>query len=81
MRIKSGDCVKLPDGRLGRVRDFHDGEWRVRVKRRGSKNHQFLYFRSNQLKVIDCPKGWMSVKGYDSYVKRTLSKMRKRLHR
>ncbi len=35
MQIKPGCCVKLPDGRIGRVRDKNKyGMWRVRVKRK-----------------------------------------------
>jgi hypothetical protein len=79
MSIKAGVCVRLPDKRIGRVRDKNKyGEWRVRVKRTTSNSHQFLYFTSKQLKVIVCPKGWMSVDGYNSYLKQTISKMKQR---
>ena len=40
--IGPGDCVKLPDGRVARVREAHGGEYRVRVRRRTSRTHQFL---------------------------------------
>lgn len=79
MSIRPGVCVRIPDKRIGRVRDKNkNGEWRVRVKRTTSESHQFLYFKPNQLKVIMCPKGWMSIEGYNSYVKKTLSKMKQR---
>jgi hypothetical protein len=79
MSVKPGVCVKLPDGRVGRVRDKHkNGEWRVRVMRKTSNSHQFLFFKSNQLKVISCPTGWMSVEGYNSYLKKTLAKMKEK---
>ena len=79
VRIKPGMCVVLPDKRIGRVRDKNNyGEWRVRVKRKTSNSHQFLYFMPNVLKAIDCPHGWMSVDGYNSYVKKTLAKMKEK---
>jgi hypothetical protein len=78
MKIKQGDCVKIPDGRYGRVRDYSNGKWRVRVKRKTSNSHQFMYYKSSQLRVVSCPKGWMSIKGYNSYVRKTLSKMKRR---
>lgn len=80
MSIKPGSCVKIPDGRIGRTRNKEQqGKWRVRVKRKTSDTRQFLYFNSSELKVIDCPQGWMSVKGYNSYLKQTLTKMKKRI--
>jgi hypothetical protein len=93
MIIKPGVCVRLPDKRIGRVRDRHGNDnraysskrssdrstiWRVRVKRTTSNTHQFLYFPANKLKVVDCPKGWMSIEGYNSYLKKTLAKFRER---
>ena len=79
MSIKPGDCVKIPDGRIGRVRDKNIyGEWRVRVKRKTSKTHHFMYFKPKQLKIVHCPHGWMSVTGYNNYLQKTLSKMRDR---
>lgn len=84
MPIKSGDCVKIPDGRLGRARTYENHKWKVRVRRKQnshkkSPSYQFLYFPSSKLKIINCPSGWMSRKGYNNYVKITLSKMKKRL--
>jgi hypothetical protein len=80
MTIKTGACVKIPDNRIGRVRDKNkQGEWRIRVKRKTSDTHQFLYFKSNQLKEVTCPAGWMSVAGYNSYIKKT-SKSNKKMN-
>lgn len=77
--MQSGDCVKTPDGRIGRVREIKSGKVRVRVKRTASHTHQFLWFGKSQLKVVTCPAGWMSPEGYKRYLKVTLEKMRKRL--
>lgn len=80
VRLKEGVCVKIPDGRIGRVREKNErGEWKIRVRRISLRSHQFLYFKSRDLKIVDCPKGWMSVEGYNSYLKTTLRKMKKRL--
>lgn len=73
-----GVCVKLPDKRIGRIRDKVNKLWRVRVKRTTSETHQFLYFKSKDLKIVPTPKGWMSVSGYNNYVKKTIAKMKKR---
>lgn len=78
MPIGPGTCVRIPDGRIGRVREKDGNEWRVRVKRKTSDSHQFLYFRSNQLKIVQCPPGWMSIEGYNRYLRKTLAKMRQR---
>ena len=79
MSIKPGVCVKIPDKRIGRVRNkIANNMWRVRVKRTTSNSHQFLFFNSKQLKVVPCPYGWMSVDGYKQYLKKTLKKMRQR---
>lgn len=77
--IRDGDCVKLPDGRIGRVRGKVTGKYKVRVRRKTSNTHQFLMFSAWELKCIDCPKGWMSPEGYNRYLKATLAKMRKRI--
>lgn len=77
-QLKQGQCVKIPDGRIGRVRDKKGDIYRVRVMRNTSKTHQFLFFKSIELEVIACPKGWMSPKGYIQYLKQTLAKMEKR---
>jgi hypothetical protein len=73
-----GDCVRIPDGRIGRVREVSGGRYRVRVRRTTSATHQFLTFAAKDLKRADCPKGWMSPEGYARYLKATLAKMRQR---
>ena len=77
--IRNGDCVKIPDGGIGRVRGKVAGKYKVRVRRKTSNTHQFLIFSATELKRIDCPKGWMSPEGYNRYLKTTLAKLRKRL--
>ena len=77
-RFTVGDCVRVPDGRVGRVRAIEDGRYRVRVQRRTSKTHQFLVLRAGELARIECPSGWMSPDGYRRYLKPTLAKLRKR---
>ena len=79
--IQPGDCVRLPDGRVARVRDAEDGKWRVRVRRQTGKAHQFLRFSADELERVECPKGWMSPEGYNRYLKATLEKMRERQRR
>ena len=78
-RIRIGDCVKIPDGRLARVRERVTGKYKVRVRRKTSKTHQFLIFAVDQLELVDCPKGWMSREGYNRYLKITLAKMKERI--
>ena len=73
-----GDCVRIPDGRIGRVRDVSGGKYRIRVRRTTSATHQFLIFAAKDLKRADCPKGWMSPRGYARYLRVTLAKMRQR---
>ena len=76
--LHPGDCAKLPDGRIARVRDVTAGACRVRVRRKTGKTHQFLNFREAELRKVACPKGWMSPDGYNRYLKATLEKMRER---
>lgn len=71
-KIKKGMCVKIPDGRIGRVRDYSARKWRVRVKRTTSNSHVFMRFNSADLIIVDCPPGWMSVDGYNNYIKKTV---------
>jgi hypothetical protein len=71
-----GDCVRIPDGRLGRVREVSGGKCRVRVRRTTSATHQFLTFAAKDLKRADCPKGWMSPEGYARYLRVTLTVQR-----
>lgn len=75
---KNGDCVKIPDGRIGRIRDIESGMVRVRVMRETSHTHQFLLLAVSEVLVIACPKGWMSPGGYNKYLKATLAKMKQR---
>ena len=73
-----GDCVRLKDGRIGRVREVFLRKLRVRVRRTTSATHQFLVLETRDLKRADCPKGWMSRDGYVRYLRTTLAKMRER---
>jgi hypothetical protein len=77
-RFAVGDCVRIRDGRIGRVRAIEHRGYRVRVLRGTSKTHQFLVYKAGQLKRVTCPKGWMSPEGYRRYLKPTLAKMRER---
>lgn len=77
-RYAVGDCVRVPDGRIGRVRALEAGQYRVRVQRRTSKTHQFLLLRAGELSRVECPHGWMSPDGYRRYLKPTLAKLRAR---
>ncbi len=76
--IEKGDCVRLPDGRLARVREVASGRCRVRVRRKTSNTNQFLEFAEGDLERVGCPKGWMSPEGYNRYLETTLAKMRPR---
>ncbi len=76
--FKVGDCVRIPDGRIGRVREVTGPHCRVRVRRTTSETHQFLKFIADDLERVDCPKGWMSPEGYVRYLDTTLAKMRER---
>ncbi len=77
--LSAGDCVQIPDGRIARVRDNQGDIYRVRVRRKTSKTHEFLKLPRQQLTKVACPKGWMSPEGYNRYLKVTLDKMKKRL--
>ena len=79
--IRVGDCVRIPDGRIGRVRNTTGNAYRVRVRRKTSQSHQFLVFAAKDLQRVDCPKGWMSPTGYLRYLRVTLGKMRQRQER
>jgi hypothetical protein len=76
--IDDGACVRIPDGRIGRVRAVTKDGARVRVRRKMSNSHQFLTLPREQIERVDCPKGWMSPEGYRRYLKITLAKMRQR---
>jgi len=77
--IRIGGCVKIPDGRIARVREKLGSKYKVRVRRKTSATHQFLLIDVHKLKLVKCPKGWMSIEGYNRYLKTTLAKMKKRL--
>lgn len=77
--IDIGCCVRIPDGRIGRVRKKEGGKYVVRVRRKTSETHQFLRFSAGELKWVKCPKGWMSKEGYNRYLKVTLTKMKARM--
>ena len=79
--IRAGDCVRIPDGRIARVRNTVGNAYRVRVRRKTSQSHQFLMFAAKDLKRVDCPKGWMSAAGYLRYLRVTLAKIRQRQER
>ncbi|HOK53002.1 MAG TPA: hypothetical protein PLZ21_03655 [Armatimonadota bacterium] len=76
--IKEGDCVKIPDGRIGRVREVTEKQVKVRVRRKTSNTHQFLLFTPDELEQVECPAGWMSPEGYNRYLEATLAKMQER---
>ncbi len=76
--VNPGDCVKLSDGRIARVRDVAKGTVRVRVRRKTSKTHQFLEVPGRELKKVACPQGWMRPAGYNRYLKVTLRKAKER---
>ena len=75
---RMGDCVRLPDGRIGRVRARSGRQYRVRVRRTTSATHQFLTFAAKDLARAACPRGWMSPEGYARYLAATLAKMSQR---
>lgn len=76
--MQPGDCVKVPDGRIGRVRDIGQDKVRVRLMRTTSHTHQLLWYPKSELKLVACPKGWMSPEGYNKYLEVTLEKMKVR---
>lgn len=76
--FRVGDCVRIPDRRIGRVRETLGKKFRIRVRRKTSATHQFLTFSATDLTRVDCPKGWMSAEGYARYLKVTLAKMQQR---
>jgi hypothetical protein len=78
-KFQVGDCVLVPDGRIGRVRARAGRKLRVRVRRRTSATHQFLVLAPSDLRAAACPKGWMSPAGYRRYLGPTLAKLRARV--
>lgn len=57
-KLQVGDCVRVPDGRIGRVRAEVGRKLRVRVRRRTSRTHQFLLLGPGDVRVVPCPHGW-----------------------
>jgi hypothetical protein len=78
-KFQIGDCVQVPDGRIGRVRARAGPQLRVRVRRRTSATHQFLLLAPREVRAVPCPRGWMSPAGYRRYLRPTLAKLRARL--
>jgi hypothetical protein len=78
MNLSLGDIVLIPDGRLARVRGREQEKVKVRVRRKTSNTHQFLFFSEKALQKTETPPGWMSPEGYRSYLKTTLEKMEQR---
>jgi len=66
--FRAGDCVKVPDGRPGRVREARGGRVRVRVRRRGGTTDEIVELASADLRAIAPPPGWMSREGYNRRV-------------
>jgi len=78
MKVQKGDCVEIPDGRVGRVRDVSGNSYEIGVRRKTSKSHKFINFAEGDIRQVDCPRGWMSKDGYNRYLRKTLAKMRLR---
>ena len=76
--IQVGDCVTVPDGRIGRVRSVDGSKVKIRLMRTTSHTHQFIWYLQSEVKVVSCPRGWMSPNGYNRYLKITLEKMKER---
>ena len=66
--LKTGECVRVPDGRPGRVRAHRAGKFSVRVRREGKTTDELLTFAAGELRRIDPPAGWMSPEGYNRRV-------------
>ena len=60
------------------VREKAGGSYRVRLRRKTSNTHQFMTFRTGELTLVECPKGWVTPEGYLRYLRTTLAKMRER---
>jgi hypothetical protein len=78
-KLRVGDCVRVPDGRIGRVRARVNAKLKVRVRRVSSTTQQFLLLAPDELVRVECPKGWMTPAGYRAYLRPTLAKLRARL--
>ncbi len=53
--LREGDCVRLADGRIGRLRGRKGALFKVRVRRRTGKTQQFLMVEGGKLRRIACP--------------------------
>lgn len=73
--IKVGDCVKIPDERIGRVRSIDNGMVKIRIRRKSGKSNEFVTLHRSQIAIVPCPQGWMSPDGYRKYLQKTLEKM------
>jgi hypothetical protein len=62
--IRSGVCVRLSDGRIGRVQRAHEGCVDVSTTRRRTGTTEVLELEPREVKVIACPPGRMSPEGY-----------------
>lgn len=50
--IKLGDFVKIPDGRIGFLRERYADKYVVRVRQHTGTYHQFLFFTLGELKAV-----------------------------
>ncbi|HEY6146162.1 MAG TPA: hypothetical protein VIZ69_00630 [Thermoanaerobaculia bacterium] len=66
--LRRGECVRLSDGRPGRVRGRIGTKYRVRVRRTGGKSDEVLLLPGRELEKIDPPAGWMTPEGYNRRV-------------
>ena len=73
-----GECVRVPDGRPGRIREARGDTVRVRVRKRGGTTDEILAFSPGDLKAIDPPAGWMSPAGYNKRLLAARRNARKR---
>jgi hypothetical protein len=78
-KLQVGDCVRVPDGRIGRVRARVGRKLRVRLRRPTNATNTFLLLAPSDLRAVKCPAGWMSPAGYRRYLGPTLAKLRARV--
>lgn len=78
--IRRGDCVRLPDGRPGRVRETRGSTVRVRVRKRGRTVDEILVLSPSDLRAIEPPAGWMSPAGYNKRVAALRRSVKEREH-
>jgi len=52
MEIQQGDCVKIPDGRIGRVREILNGTYKIRVRRKKVRLTSFFCFLMKNWKLL-----------------------------